>query len=370
MDEELRRYRWPDYKVEGRKAQDRDMNFSLEFQKHMECSFDTDIPRIEKSRNSNIRFPMQFCEKRISMVRDYLYSASGKGFKAFEVKARQQSPLVVGGLQTFDEFGIALDRNTGLPMIPASSIRGSVRLAYTLILADRNGGTVSQDEVDRIFGNTEHEGCVVFFDCFSAAYSAEKIFCKQIATPHNPGNSYLLNGKNWPIETENPVPISYLAVKSDNPWSTFFSVQSSGDEIDAQAVEDVKTAFKMAFEELGLGAHTSIGYGLFKPQIEIKELGPDSEAGSAVEDSESSAEQIVQNAPVQVEKVTREYRGAAKVDKVKPGFVVLEVEDGHRYKFSRRDGDNYVRKAIIEIAARLTEGDGDSAGIGEFIDQP
>jgi CRISPR-associated protein Cmr6 len=68
----------------------------------------------------------------------YFLSKYNKKIKIFEFTAKLASPLISGlGSGHPNETGMILDRNTGLPYIPASSIKGVLRLAHCLNLYEK-----------------------------------------------------------------------------------------------------------------------------------------------------------------------------------------------------------------------------------------
>jgi len=239
--------------------------------------------------------------KQLSKLHDrqkeLLKSQADSGFDVFEFHATLISPYVSGlGFGHPTETGMILDRNTGLPFIPASGIKGVLRLAHALDLADKTPDIVKTNDKGQIeisdtlptmrkfFGDTipgdgTVRGQLVFLDAFPTEDSIAKELLKaDIMTPHF-SNYYKgpVEGKKdlfkGPIETELPNPIKFLTVKEgvEFVFRCFVSpltepqkkdiVEREWTDNDSVAVEAM---FRRGFEKLGLGAKTAIGYGRFK----------------------------------------------------------------------------------------------------------
>ncbi|MBN1984607.1 MAG: type III-B CRISPR module RAMP protein Cmr6 [Chitinivibrionales bacterium] len=202
----------------------------------------------------------------------------------FEFKATLASPFISGlGSGHPTETGMILDRNTGLPYIPASGIKGVLRLAHALEIARENPAVVKQNKkgewevcneissIIKYFGSTETKNAVrgqlVFLDTFPAEIPTLKV---DIMNPHY-GKYY--RGEQPPLETESPVPIKFIVIQPNTQFifRCFVSplarpekkdgVDRDWTSEDARAVEGM---FMRAFEVLGFGAKTAIGYGRFR----------------------------------------------------------------------------------------------------------
>ncbi|HBT96739.1 MAG TPA: type III-B CRISPR module RAMP protein Cmr6 [Desulfobulbaceae bacterium] len=226
-----------------------------------------------------------------------LESLAVQGGIVWEFRARLSSPYASGlGSGHPTETGMILDRNSGLPYIPASAIKGVLRLACALEIAVTEASTVQQArnkrgeiiddqwEIDdqhpflrRYFGDTDTgkkdsvRGQLIFLDAFPATIPTIKT---DIMNPHF--GKYYAN-EQGPLETENPIPVKFLAVaeKAEFVFRCFVSplpcrdtqypVTRPFDQTDENAVEKM---FTRAFGELGFGAKTAVGYGRFvEPEI-------------------------------------------------------------------------------------------------------
>jgi len=221
-----------------------------------------------------------------------LNTIAAGGGTVWEFRSRLSSPYISGlGAGHPTETGMLLDRNTGLPYIPASSLKGVLRLAHALDLAERHPELIRKNKDGQVeisdhepslrkyFGDTDTSaiqsvrGQLVFLDAYPATVPTIRV---DIMNPHF-GKYYA--GDQGPLETDNPIPIKFLTVKDGIefifrcftsplaapkhiekiPVSRTFSTE------DDQAVQEM---FSRALCQLGLGGKTSVGYGRFdKPHV-------------------------------------------------------------------------------------------------------
>ena len=203
----------------------------------------------------------------------YIEALKESGIKNFEVIAKTTSPFITGlGSGHPTETGMILDRNTGLPYIPASSIKGVLRLSQAINCADADGNVDENDErIVKYFGTTSdaqtaRRGQLIILD----AYPKDKVSLKvDIMNPHF--GKYYSGEIKQPVETESPVPIKFLTVKEGTTFIFRCAYMPLGirtlSENERQKIEkDVDAMFDVAFETVGFGGKTAIGYGRFKRQ--------------------------------------------------------------------------------------------------------
>ena len=234
--------------------------------------------------NSNMPFAGNILTSYHKRQECYLKSLEEQGFKTLTIYAQSISPFVTGlGSGHPTETGMILDRNTGLPYLPASSIKGILRLAYAVNIAnDRE--EVPDSELLSYFGSTDTKnavrGQIVFLDAYP--YKVPKIRT-DIMNPHF--NKYYTDDKvSLPVETESPVPITFLTVqeksvfvfrafflplqkkveKTDKDNNTNETLKIEYNEFSEKDKIALHSAFKTAFSVIGFGGKTSIGYGRFK----------------------------------------------------------------------------------------------------------
>ena len=211
---------------------------------------------------------------------EYLSFLKSQGITTFEIEARLTSPFITGlGSGHPTETGMILDRNTGLPYIPASSIKGVCLLSYAINLAKAGKvdaeGNVDDKLLEDLFGTQDENaeikkrGQLVFLDAFTTEIPTLTV---DIMNPHfvsyyagdNPTDKRKDELKKQPLETELPVPIKFLTVQKGTKFIfRCYYLPLTGSE-NKDVSSDVETLFHTAFETVGFGGKTSIGYGRFK----------------------------------------------------------------------------------------------------------
>ena len=213
--------------------------------------------------------------------RKVLKSIADNGGFYIEITARLATPYVSGlGVSHPTEAGMILDRNTGLPYIPASSIKGVLRLAHALDIAATKESFVPNKDGEyeisdreptmrKYFGDTKTDaedavrGQLVFLDAFPATLPKIK---KDIMNPHFGG---YYKGDTPPVETENPIPVMFMSVEEgvDFRFRAYASPLADGAsaKVSNQFNDDDREAllamFRRAGSEIGFGAKTAVGYG-------------------------------------------------------------------------------------------------------------
>lgn len=212
---------------------------------------------------------------------DYIEDLKGSGIKTFEVRAKTISPFITGlGSGHPTETGMILDRNTGVPYLPASSIKGVLRLSQAINCADANGDVDENDKrIVKYFGTTSDvqkakRGQLIILDAYPEQVPTLKV---DIMNSHF--MAYYSRSKDdndtehkQPVETENPNPKKFLVVLADEEKKEeirfVFRCAFIPLEDDFCDEDEVKNMFKTAFSKIGFGGKTSIGYGKF----EFKEI--------------------------------------------------------------------------------------------------
>lgn len=104
----------------------------------------------------------------------------------------------------------------------------------------------------RIFGTQRNIGRLLFFD----AYPLDKVGLEiDIMNPHYP---QYYQGKKPPTDYQDPVPITFLTLGS----KTKFEFLLAGKE--EQLLDEALKYLKGALTNLGIGAKTALGYGIFE----------------------------------------------------------------------------------------------------------
>lgn len=200
-------------------------------------------------------------EKKHAQQNNYLKTL--KGVQILSISAKLLSPFITGlGSGHPTETGMILDRNLGVPYIPASSVKGVLRLACAINIARKDGSNevdLENETLVKYFGSESDSnpkrGQLVILDVYPKAISQLKI---DIMNPHNQ-NYY--SGKNkQPVETESPNPIKFLTVPKGTEFIFNFAFlpflkEAKCDENELNDIIDT------AFKTVGFGGKTSIGYG-------------------------------------------------------------------------------------------------------------
>ncbi len=333
---------------------------------------------------------LQDCHKRQAVLLER--SRNDNGF-ALEIKARLTSPFVSGlGSGHPTETGMILDRNTGMPFIPASAIKGVLRLAHSINLfrsgtvdqwvrngivdnkghfKEKHGG--SQLELDdrepslrKYFGDTDTgatdgvRGQLVFLDAFPEAPPSLK------ANIMNPHFHKYYEGSVPPEDCIEPNPIKFLSVQVDTVF--VFRVlaaplahlgEAEAEPVDREFgpedVASVRAMFATAFDELGFGGKTAVGYGRFAPMD-----GTTAKAGSAgtTEANELVAEMMSPSSTVSTldPETARQAEIAAFCNSL-PKRNMLPSEMDKLIEAIKRKNVEETRKRCCEVLLRFAETD-------------
>lgn len=314
--------------------------------------------------------------------RGVLESTQSLGGFALEIRARLTSPFVSGlasGHPT--ETGMILDRNTGMPFIPASAIKGVLRLAHAVnILRSGEAGewiTQRQDEIElsdrepslrKYFGDTDTSaadgvrGQLVFLDAFPESPPSLKA---DIMNPH----FHKYYGENQPpVDCEDPIPVKFLSVEAGTvfvfrvlaaPLSVSGKQEQEPVEREFGPEDDahVRAMFDTAFDELGFGGKTAVGYGRFQ-DIDGSALQPGSPTFATPSPAQLGQAQAFAVPPVDPETARQAeveaFRGTLpKLDKL-PGEMDKLIEA------IKRKTDEETRKRCCEALLRYAETGGKS----------
>lgn len=175
------------------------------------------------------------------------------------------SRLAIGlGLASPLENGLLLDRRTGAPYLPGSSVKGLARATAALVAAgeiEAPSGSRDYWEASetllRIFGAPAgsagglRRGDASFFDAFPATWPLLEI---DVLTTHH--QQYYTGDGSPPADWDEPVPVQFLTVAAGTTFVFHVASRNSGD---AQHLEIV---IGLGLEWLGIGAKKSAGYGV------------------------------------------------------------------------------------------------------------
>ncbi len=219
-----------------------------------------EIEQYFKARNDN--FIGQGKKPIDSSILPPYKSVEREGYKYQEFSLTTTYPgLILGiglnhgtGLQNETKLGMDFDHTTGLPYLPASSVKGVLRAMFRTFILENHKLTIKEVDnlVVAIFGsehndNNLSQGSDIFFDAFPTA-AQNGLFGLDYITPHTKG------------EFANPTPIQFMRIL---PGVTFrFSfLLKDGKEWTA---EKKAALFKEILSTVGIGAKTNVGYGQFE----------------------------------------------------------------------------------------------------------
>ena len=199
--------------------------------------------------------------------------AAALGETVWTIEAQSIAPFVTGtGIEHPLENGMAFLNPYGLPYLPGSGVKGVLRRAAEELHDDVFGeGSQGWDPVaiDVLFGkepesgDTETErtrGALTFWDVFP--------HCDRLAVDiMNPHYGDYYQGHTPPTDCGQPIPIFFLTVPENSGFT--FHVQCDRTRLPGDWSADrwrglLETAFVHAFDWLGFGAKTAVGYGAMR----------------------------------------------------------------------------------------------------------
>jgi len=205
----------------------------------------------------------------------------GNNFEKFEATTSWR--LVIGlGASHPQETSMTLHHIYGIPYIPGSAIKGVTRHWAVLKFAEEmsksenikfekaieevskaleNGEKIDLKVEDlefnqliEIFGTQKQQGKVIFFDAYPVGDINLKI---DVMNPHYP--EYYSKGQA-PTDWQNPIPIKFLTVENTK-FQFYLAVRGKNSN---KILEKAKELCLEALKEHGIGAKTSLGYGIFE----------------------------------------------------------------------------------------------------------
>jgi CRISPR-associated protein Cmr6 len=195
---------------------------------------------------------------------------------AKSVLATSSAPLLAGlGRWNPAEIGFNLDRFTGCPFIPGSSVKGLLREAARLVAANELPApeaavTYWEGSLPKVFGRgagekpagggEEEAGTIRFFDAYPVEWPRLEL---DVMTPHYA--DYYGAPNAVAADWEDPLPVHFLRVAAKTTFRFWFASRRHGGA-DAAALNEVAALLPVALDWIGIGAKTSSGYGWFGSQ--------------------------------------------------------------------------------------------------------
>lgn len=149
------------------------------------------------------------------------------------------------------ENGITLEHTWGVPILPASALKG-LAAAAARKLADAPEWNLDGESYRELFGTTEASGCVDFHDAWWDPTEGGFPLAPDVMTVHHP--DYYQKGDVPPTDFDSPTPIPFMTASGS------FLVAIGGPTAWRDAARNLLT---LGLRELGIGGKTNAGYGRF-----------------------------------------------------------------------------------------------------------
>lgn len=193
-----------------------------------------------------------------------------KGYKDFQLYTKYPGLMIGTGnehslkMDGAIKCGFSFDYVTGLPYIPGSSLKGALRACFpgdgkkseiSLEYEEYIRTLLGKDDVDidklkeNIFDNND-----VFLGAFpDIGFAGKRLLDMEFITPHTAG------------KFKNPNPISQIKVRPDVKFDFCFILSDycSEDGTIIVSAEEKKSLFEALILDMGMGAKTHVGFGLF-----------------------------------------------------------------------------------------------------------
>ena len=187
------------------------------------------------------------------------------GANAFRISTTSTAPFATGlGNEHPIENGFAFLTPYGLPYLAGSGVKGILRRAMQE-LRDDGVDAFTSEAINALFGpeiinqpQDAQRGALDFWDVFPNPAGGRLVV--EIMTPHHGG---YYQKDETPHDSGAPVPVSFLAVPAKSQFD--FHVVCQPRRLSASLQNQWRAlldrAFQHAFEWVGFGAKTSVGYG-------------------------------------------------------------------------------------------------------------
>lgn len=147
------------------------------------------------------------------------------------------------------ELGFTFERSSGIPYLPGSSVKGVARAAAQLLGETSIESLFGPERIDR--GNRAAKGRLTFLDAYPTHWPLLEL---DVINCHHP--NYYTHDEP-PLESDDPVPVYFLTVAPKTSWT--FRLTGASPRETARSVE----ILRYGLQELGAGAKTAVGYGVF-----------------------------------------------------------------------------------------------------------
>jgi len=210
-------------------------------------------------------------EKKLEEINSYIKKLNERqkqiADKSFTLTTKSRLIVGLGGGSAL-EVSIKLHFIYGFPYIPSSAIKGVLRAykilekvnfdfeKYSKFEKEIESGNREDKEIGafvRVFGNQQYKGDLIILDAIPENFPRLE---EDIMNPHYPD---YYNDKKPPTDNQNPRPIKFLTVAKGEKFNFYFK----NSHVYKEAFEtDLKEDLIKAFNYIGIGAKTGIGYGV------------------------------------------------------------------------------------------------------------
>ena len=183
----------------------------------------------------------------------------------FVVEARSTAPFATGlGLEHPVENGFAFLSPYGLPYLAGSGVKGVLRSAAQEWQSMGDDG-ITQSVIDILFGmedaNNARRGALTCWDVFPSPPKDKDLLVVEIMTPHF---SDYYQKRGTPHDAGKPNPVPFLAVAAGSEFRFVMTCEPAllTDSVPLDRWQPLLARIlSHAFDWLGFGAKTSVGYG-------------------------------------------------------------------------------------------------------------
>jgi len=260
--------------------------------------------------------------------------------------SKSSAPFVTGlGNEHPSENGFAFLNPYGLPYLPGSGVKGVLRRAAEDLASDEWSDSRGWNEdslycdgkrtmIDVLFGNdpgdggSDHaRGALSFWDVIPQVKNNR--LCVEVMTPHQ---THYFQQSESPHDSGKPNPILFLTVPPGSQFTFFITCDRERLARQAQdlAVESrwktlLAAAFEHAFEWLGFGAKTSVGYGAMLRDYDSERKAEEAEQKRA---ERREKEKIIAELPKVEREIQKELENRSDKNQSEATAIFILVRDG------------------------------------------
>jgi CRISPR-associated protein Cmr6 len=304
----------------------------------------------EKIEEGKTAFVKQFARKFSDDANAYAEFVQRRNLAlphAHSVEATLSSPLLAGlGRWNPTGLGFTLDRFTGCPYVPGSSVKGLLREAAKLAARGeieelRSDATFWAEQWQPMFGRDPgtigegpERGLLCVFDAYPTKWPKLEV---DVLTPHQ-GDYYTGSASSPPADWNDPIPVHFLRLAAGEKLAFWFAPRR-GSALSENVVTKIETLLVVALDWIGLGGKTSSGYGWFaSPATTAKLSAPAPAAPGRATKPDSPPEKMSR---------TERVEWSPAVLTFNPGSGTLRADHGGEHAETRR------REVIDALSAEL-----------------